>query len=242
MANDALQPLGPDIWMVDGPAIRFYGIPFPTRMTVIRLGDGDLFLHSPIRYSPKLAGRLSELGRIRHLVSPNWIHYAHLGDWAHALSDAVTWAASGVRDRARSRGAEIRFDRDLSDTPPPDWAGQIDQILVTGPAHSEVVFFHERSRVLILTDLIENMDRRKLPLWVRPLARLGGVLAPHGKVPLDMWLSFAGHRDRLAIALGRMLDWHPATVVLAHGDILRENTSQRLREGFRNLAPMRPGH
>ena len=243
MESDTLQPLGPDIWMVDGPTIPFYGIPFPTRMTVIRLAKGDLFLHSPIRYSKALADRLSVLGRIRHLVSPNWIHYAHIGDWARAVPDTIAWASPGVCERAQSRGVDIRFDRDLGDTAPPDWAGQIDQTIVTGSrAHSEVVFFHPASRVLILTDLIENMHGRDLPLWVRPLAWLGGILAPNGRMPLDIWLSFSRNRGQLAAALGRMLDWGPDTVVLAHGDILRHNAAQRLREGFRNLAPERPGH
>lgn len=237
MASDALQPLGPDIWIVDGPTIPIYGIPFPTRMTVIRLANGDLFLHSPIRYSQDLADRLSELGRIRHLVSPNWIHYAYVGDWARAVPGTVAWASPGVRERAKSRGVDVTFDRDLKDTASPDWDGQIDQIVVTGSrAHSEVVFFHAASRVLILTDLIENMHARDLPIWVRPLAWLGGILAPNGRMPLDIWLSFAGNRDRLAAALGWMLDWQPQTVVLAHGDILRDNAVQRLRKGFRNLA------
>ena len=113
MESDTLQPLGPDIWMVDGPTIPFYGIPFPTRMTVIRLAKGDLFLHSPIRYSKALADRLSVLGRIRHLVSPNWIHYAHIGDWARAVPDTIAWtsvstATWAIRPRPTGPGRSTR--------------------------------------------------------------------------------------------------------------------------------------
>jgi len=32
-----LKPIGPDIWIVDGRVIRFYGMPIPICMTVIRL-------------------------------------------------------------------------------------------------------------------------------------------------------------------------------------------------------------
>jgi hypothetical protein len=50
------KPLGPDIGMADGPFEYFsvagirMPMPFTTRMTVVRLGNGDLFLHSPIKY------------------------------------------------------------------------------------------------------------------------------------------------------------------------------------------------
>ena len=46
-----LKPVAENIWIVDGPEIRFryalLRIPFPTRMTVVRLPDGGLWLHSP---------------------------------------------------------------------------------------------------------------------------------------------------------------------------------------------------
>ncbi|NIZ12539.1 DUF4336 domain-containing protein [Phaeobacter sp. HF9A] len=245
MASDPalLTPLGEDIWIVDGPTIDFYKIPFPTRMTVMRLQNGDLFLHSPIAYTPQLAAELEALGRIRHLVSPNWIHYAYIGTWAEHYPEAVSWASPGVRERAESRNVSIAFDRDLGEAPAPDWAEEIDQLIVRGSkAHTEVVFFHKKSHTLVLTDLIENMHGARLPLWVRPFAWLAGILAPNGKMPLDIWMSFAGNRDKLGAALARMLDWDPTIVVLAHGDILRENAPQRLREGFRGLAPTRHSH
>ncbi len=234
-----LIPLGRDIWMADGPAISFCGVPFPTRMTVIRLTNGDLFLHSPVAHSAGLQARLEALGPIRHLVSPNRIHYAHIGAWQRAVSGTVSWAAPGTRDRARSRGISVRFDRDLPDDAPAEWQGQIEQITVKGSrALIETAFFHPASRVLILTDLIENMHAEDLPWWIRPLARLAGIVAPKGRMPWDIWLTFAGNRDRLAAALGRMLAWDPETIVIAHGDIFRENAAQRLRAGFRNLTPV----
>ncbi len=231
-----LEALGADIWIVDGPEIGFYGIPFPTRMTVIRLQSGDLFLHSPIRHRPELENALRARGRIRHLVSPNWIHYAYIQGWADAVPETLAWASPKVRERAARKGMDVAFDRDLAGFPDAAWAGEIDQIIVAGSAvHREVVFFHRASQVLILTDLIENM-----PLWLRAFSRLAGIVAPNGKMPLDMWMTFTGRRDRLARALGQMRDWQPDTVVLAHGDIIRQNVPQRLCAGFRNLAPQRP--
>ena len=79
------KPLARDIGIVDGPleyltvgGIRL-PLPFTTRMTVVRLSNGDLFLHSPIKFDERLAEELHGLGRVRHLVSPNQFHYAHIG-------------------------------------------------------------------------------------------------------------------------------------------------------------------
>jgi len=63
------KPLAPDVGVVDGPfeyltvgGIRL-PLPFTTRMTVVRLSNGDLFLHSPIKFDERLAMELQGLGK-----------------------------------------------------------------------------------------------------------------------------------------------------------------------------------
>ncbi|MFT7596163.1 MAG: hypothetical protein ACI8R4_003497 [Paracoccaceae bacterium] len=73
---NVLKPVAPDIWVIDGPAIRFYGMPFSTRATVVRLAGGDLWVHSPIKRTRSLVEQVRALGMVRHLMVPNWIHYA----------------------------------------------------------------------------------------------------------------------------------------------------------------------
>ena len=74
---NVFEPIGPDIGVVDGPfeyltvaGVRL-ALPFTTRMTVVRLSTGDLFLHSPVTFNEALASELQQIGTIRHLVSPN---------------------------------------------------------------------------------------------------------------------------------------------------------------------------
>ena len=109
------KPVGPDIGIVDGPLeyLTVVGVrlplPFSTRMTVVRLKNGDLFLHSPIAFDTTLAGRLQSMGTIRHLVSPNQFHYAHMGEWSEVFPDAV--AHSDDHDRRFRRIATTCSDR-----------------------------------------------------------------------------------------------------------------------------------
>src|SRR5215475_14245357 len=121
------KPLWLDIGTVDGPLeyFRIAGVrlplPFSTRMTVVRLKNGDLFLHSPIAFEATLAGRLQSMGRIGHLVSPNQFHYAHIGEWSRAFPDAVAWASPGVRACARARGIGVQFKTDLGAQASEEW-------------------------------------------------------------------------------------------------------------------------
>lgn len=89
------KPIGPDIGVVDGPfeylttaGIRL-PLPFTTRMTVLRLRNGDLFMHSPIAFDAALADDLGSIGRMRHLISPNQFHYAQ--------TKSIAWQSSLIR-------------------------------------------------------------------------------------------------------------------------------------------------
>ncbi len=54
----------------------------------------------------------------------------------------------------------------------------------------EVVLFHNDSKILILTDLIENFEPEVFNGWQRVLAKLSGIVAPKSKIPIDRHLSF----------------------------------------------------
>jgi hypothetical protein len=49
------------IWTAEAPQ-RFYGLHFGTRMTVLRLPDGGLWIHSPVSIDVALKGAIDALG------------------------------------------------------------------------------------------------------------------------------------------------------------------------------------
>lgn len=231
---DTPKPVAADIWLIDGPAIRFYGLPFSTRATLVRLADGGLWVHSPTRLTKALAAKVEALGPVRHLIAPNWIHYAYVSQWQARFPEATSWAAPGVARRARSHGMTLRFDHDLAQEAPPDWAGEIDQMIVRGSSvHREAVFFHRASATLILTDLIENFEPGKLGLWLRLATRFGGIADPDGAMPRDMRMTFAKGRDVLREDVRRMIAWAPERVILAHGRWYETDGAAELQRAFR---------
>ena len=230
-----LKPVAPDLWVVDGPEIRFgylgFKMPFPTRMTIVRLSHGGLFVHSPIALDEKLARAVEALGPVEHLIAPNTIHYWWVPDGKARYPAAQVHAAPGL-DRKAKRPLPI--DSVLSASPPPEWAGEIEQVLFAGDVMAEVDFFHRPSRTLILTDLIENFEPARIKSWVlRLLVRLAGAADPDGSAPRDMRVTFRRHRAEMRAGVERMLAWQPERVILAHGRWYAQNGTAELTRAFR---------
>jgi len=233
---NTLKPVADGLWLIDGPAIRFMGLPFSTRATVVRLANGDLWVHAPTRLTEGLRQELTALGPVQHLIAPNWLHYTHIADWQAAWPKAKVWAAPGVVERAAKQGLTLHIDHDLQwDRAESPWTGQIHQIIVRGSkTHREAVFFHSASETLILTDLVQAFETSKLPVWMRPIVWLAGIDDSDGAMPPDMRWTF---RDKTALAedVELMIDWAPKRVILAHGRWYEANGTAELERAFRKL-------
>ena len=147
-----------------------------------------------------------------------------------------------IRRRGRRRacriackqGLDFKFDACLGDAPPSEWAGEIDQMIFEGsPLLREVVFFHRRSHTLILTDLVQNHEPHRLPTLARYFAWFGGALAPDGRTPLDLRLSFLGHKRALVQNLERLRNWRPERIVISHGRWFSSDGTLELERMFR---------
>ncbi len=214
--------------------IRFYGMPFSTRATVVRLKSGDVWVHSPTKLTEELAAEVAALGPVRHLIAPNWIHYAYVHEWQARFPEAKAWAAPGVAERAAKHGVPGRWDANLGQDTPEFWAGEIDQMIVRGSRmHREAVFFHRASRTLILTDLIENFEPAKLPWLLRRVTRWAGIQDPNGQMPPDMKRTFRAGRAALRADVTRMIGWAPERIIFAHGRWYERGGVDELKRAFR---------
>jgi len=220
-----LRALAPDLWVTERP-LRFLGMELGTRMTVLRLADGSLVLHSPVRFGPQLQAEIDALGPVRALIAPNRFHHLFVADYFAAYPDASGYAAPGL-DKKR---ADLRFRDVLDDEPPPLWAGQLDQLVFRGmPILNEVVFFHPATRTLIITDLVFNVQRAESAID-RLLLQLDGV---YRRVTLGrVERLFVRDRRAARASIDRMLAWDFDRLVLAHGDVLEHGGREVLRAGF----------
>jgi short-subunit dehydrogenase len=226
-----------DIWLLDDGPISAAGLSIPLRMTVVRLPGGDLLLHSPVRCSSALISELETLGRIRYLLAPNVAHWMFLKQWQASVPAALTFAAPGLASRTQVRDAGVRVDRELGDEVPEEWAAVLEMVMVLAPGFSEVELFDRRSRTLILTDLVQNLDPQTLPPLTRAFARLLGVSIPDGRAPLYLrqLVRLGGRSTRSAAE--RLVSLAPERVVFAHGRWFETEGTERLRRSLRWLLP-----
>jgi hypothetical protein len=220
-----MRELDRDIWVAERPQ-RFYGLEVGTRMTVMRLADGSLLLHSPVELDAALRRELDALGPVRYVAAPSRVHHLHAGEVAEAYPGARLWVAPGL---PRKR-PDLGFAAVLGDEAPPEWRGQVDQAFFRGrPFENEVVFLHRPSRTLLMCDLVFNFGP-SAPALTRALARLIGSYARFGPSKLDPLLI----RDRSAArqSLERILAWDFDRVVVAHGDVLESGGRNALRAGY----------
>lgn len=206
--------------------LRFLGVPMLARMTVIRLGDGGLFVHSPSPLTADLQAALAALGQVRAVVAPNRYHHLSIGSWREAFPDAYVAIAPGLPAKRKDL-ADLPL---LSDDAPAIWSGDLDQHVVQGmPAFGEVVFHHRVSRTLIVTDMAFNI--REEPNWfARTVWRLMNGYGKFGPTRLERWLT----RDRAQLrqSLETILAWDFDRVVVGHGEVLDSGGKDALREGY----------
>jgi hypothetical protein len=229
---DILKPVAEGIWIVDSGPLHVFGLTLPIRMTVLRLSSGDLWLHSPTRFTEVLKAQLEQQGRVTHLIAPDVAHWSFLHDWQKHLPNALTWAAPGLRERKQVQKSGIRIDHVLSDVSPPEWASELEQITVRGFGFSEVDFFHRPSRTVIMTDLVQNLEAQRLPVGTRVFAHLNGVAAPNGRAPIYLRLMVKANKHEAAQAAARLVDWQPERVIFCHGRWFERNGTNALRRSF----------
>jgi len=224
----SLLRIGDQIWIADGPTVSFYGFPYPTRMAVVRLENGDLWVWSPVGLTDELADEVDALGAVRYLISPNKIHHLFLGEWAKRWPEAEMYASPGLQKKR----PDLDFTAELDEHPPRAWEGQIDQVVFRGSLFmDEVVFFHRASSTCLVCDLIQRHDPAHQTGWKGWLMRLDGLVGAGGSTPREWRASFI-RRSRARKVLERVLSWNSQQLVIAHGEWASSNGSEVIRRAL----------
>lgn len=220
-----LQALAPDLWTATAP-FGAAGMQLGVRTTVARLGDGSLWVHSPIELTDELKSAVDALGTVRFLVAPNKIHHLYLDKWVAAYPEARLCGAVGLPDKRK----DLHWDMVLMDQKPdPAWGGAFEQKQFLGAPHTnEMVFLHVPSGTLILTDLAFNIHETNL--MTRAYLRIGNCykrLKTTGIMRL-----FVRDKQAARASVERFLEWDFDRIVVSHGEVLEHGGRAALREAF----------
>lgn len=222
-----------EVWLVERP-FTFYGAEFGTRMTVLRLSDGGLLIHSPVEHSADLEASVRQLGEPRCIVAPNAFHHLYVQPWLDAFPDAPLLTVPDLIDRRPDLSPATEWpavgdDRSLD---LPFDAADVEMAAFEGhPLHRELGVYHARSGTLVLSDMLQNLGHEDdgLSGGVRYLLDLA-QMRQRPTPPTDYKLGV--DIDALARSLGRIQGWKFERIVFAHGRLVEREARETFRDAF----------
>ena len=220
-----LQPIDENIWH-QVHAFTVNRLPVTSRMTVVRLPQQKLLIHSPIPLSDGLRREIDGLGSVAFIVAPNKMHHLFLAPFAAAFPDALVYGPEGLLKKRPDLGTINK----LPGGNLPEWLPDIEQFAFTGvPAVNESLWFHRPSSTLIVTDLLQWMQG-ELAWSIKTYAALTGVRRRLA-VPRTVR---ALVRDRAAAARSaeQVLRWPFTRVVVAHNAIIDMDAHDQVAQAF----------
>ncbi len=217
-----MRALDDDLWVAEQP-LRFGLLQLGTRMTVVRLSDSSLLLHSPISLTESLRMEIEELGSVGAVVAPNRFHHLFASEWVARYPQSRLYVAPGLGDKR----PDLTVTGVLPQDAPDSWLMDLECILFEGlPLANEVVFFHKKTRTLMLCDLAFNIGP-EAPWLTRVAFRLWGRYNDFGPTRFErLMIRNQGAAKR---SLERILDL----------DFRARGCYARSRSGTRGLEAMR---
>lgn len=208
-----LVSIAPGIWHAQR-GLTVAGIAMTSRMTVVQLAGGGLWLHSPILLDDTLRTALDAIGPVQYIVAPNKAHHLFARKALAMYPQAQLFGAPGLQEKR----PDLAPMTALTPTAPPQWAADIDQVFIGGiPIVNETVFLHRASGSAIFTDVCQ--------MWTGPLgwkATLAGHLTGvRNRLAVPRTVRFMV-RDKAAFRASaqQVLAWPVKRVLVAHNSVV----------------------
>ncbi len=220
-----LRQLTANVWTATSSFRMLPGAHLPTRMTVVRRGDGSVLLHSPIELSDELVQAISELGPVRTVVVPNAFHHLHAQAALQRFPEARCLAAAGVEKKQPNLPIAASLEEE-ADRLEPDF--DVTQ-LEGAPKLNEWVLRHRDSGALITTDLLFNVTEPQG--WLTPLVlKMAGT---NGGLAISrITKSLVKDSAAFTRSIERSIGSGVQHLVMSHGDVVSTDAELSLRRAI----------
>jgi len=215
-----LEELGTDLWRV-AYANRLGLMQLDTAMTVAKLPDGGLWVHSPIPLTPELAAEIDALGPVRHLIAPNLFHHMWIKEWSDRYPEAERY---GPKSLAKKR-PDLRGLLPLPEEVDHPWGDDIMAVPLDGiPAIDEVMFVHHPSATAILTDAVFFVPE---PQGVLTKLYIGMCGCREKASPSVLMRMFIKDLDAARASIRKVVSTGPERIALCHNHpVLSDGAAQ----------------
>jgi hypothetical protein len=211
------RQLAPDVALLQYPW-RVLGIDFARNVTLLRLADGRLVIHSTAPFSPHDVAAIRRFGEPAWLVEATRMHDTFARKGRAAFPDLPYLAPAGV-----AKAAPLQ-------PPPRAWSDEIEVLAIEGTRTREHAFFHRRSRTLVVADLVFHFPA-EITGWPRLFVRQIMRLSRLAGVSVFFRLTIRDHAA-FAQSLQRLLARDFDRVIVAHREPILSNPRATLEQSF----------
>lgn len=220
-----LKKLAENLWIHEDTMSLVANTQLRLRMCIVKLLNGELWVHSPTILSPELRAEVDTLGMVNFIIGPSNGHNLWLQDWHEAYPNASLHVSAGIPKKVALKSYQI-----LDESHENIWHADLVHLYLAGaPFFNESVFLHQTTKSLLVTDLLQNHSDPKppgLPGFItrfvfEPLGFKGICVAP----PLKLGFVIKDKKG-FASAIRKISDWEFERIIVTHGDIIEKNAKQ----------------
>ena len=210
---------------------RVLGINFGRNVTLLRLGDGRVVIHSTAPFTKNDVEAIRRFGEPAWLVDASLLHDTFAKEGRLAFPDLPYLAPNGF---GKVSGIPVQS---LAD-PPGDWKDEIDILKIDGHRMSEHLFLHRRSATLVVSDLFFSfpVETRGWPrFFVRQIMRLPRLFG------VSAFFRFLTIQDRAAFerSMRALMRWNFDRLIVAHGDPIEKEARPLVERALRDIEVLR---
>lgn len=205
--SNSIHHLDEDVLVMSFPW-RVFAIDFKRNVTLLRLADRRLLVHSTAKFSKEDVAAIRRFGEPTWLIEATVMHDTFAKEGRTAFPDIPYLAPEGF-----VKASEIPTIS-LS-SPPADWAGQIDVLKIEGTRMNEHALFHRRSRTLVVADLFFSFPGNTCGwpgFFVRHFMRLPRMFG----ISVFFRRLVINDKQAFARSMKSLLDWDFERLVVAH--------------------------
>ena len=226
--STSIHQIADDVVVISFPW-RTLGIDFKRNVTLLRLSDGRVVIHTTAKFSSEDIVAIQRFGKPSWLVEATVMHDTFAKEGRAALPDIPYLAPDGFTEASGVPTGPLS-------PAPADWAGEIEVLKIEGTRMNEHVFFHRRSRTLIVADLFFSFPdetRGWARFFVRHIMRLPrmfGVSVLYRRLVIT-------DKEVFARSMKRMLDWDFERLIVAHWKPIEVGAKQTVEQALVGIRP-----
>jgi len=204
---------------------RVFGIDFRRNVSLLRLEDGRVVIHSTAPFTEEDVATIRAFGEPGWLIDATLMHDTFAKQGRAALAGLPYLAPSGFEEASGVATLPL-------EPAPLEWAGEIELLKLEGTGKKEYALLHRRSRTLLVADLLFSFPSETRG-WARFFARrVMGLPASLFGVS-RFFRMLISDKQAFARSVRQMLDWDFERVIAAHHKPIIENAKPAVERALR---------